>query len=160
MSTPGDNRATTGLARILQIAADMELGKYVNLSLVIMAVISGISAYTYISTTQNKITLLTQENIELKVQVGSDAKIYEQIKANMVAQAANLKEFYDGLIAAGVSYEKAKQMFDKIDLGKAASAADPTEAEKIINDQQDQMKQCLEAAAGKVVDTSKNEICP
>ncbi len=130
------------------------LGRVLMALLAIGLVAFGI--WSYINITQNKIQHLTSENAQLKVQVEQYRKAVVELQGNFDKYRVALDEMLNSMIEAGIPEERIIEFFRKNDFSKMSA----DQVQVLLNQQQVDIKNCLEILTGKAKTGKANDLCP
>lgn len=131
-----------------------KVGRYVLLLLVVGAVAFAI--WSYINVTQNRIERLTQENTQLQVQVDQYKNAVKELQLNFDKYRIALDEMLSSMIEAGIPEERIVEFFRKNDFSKMTAE----QVQTLLNQQQVDIKNCMEILSGKPKTGKANALCP
>ena len=130
------------------------VGKYLLGGLVIG--LAAFAIWSYVNVTQNRIERLTQERDRLSLQVEQYKKAVTELQSNFDKYRIALDEMVTSMIDAGIPEERIVEFFRKNDFSKMT----PEQVQLLVNQQQIDIKNCLEVLSGKVRNGKVNELCP
>lgn len=144
---------------VLQNVVGLGLGKYVNLGLLVAAVVAAFSAYTYVKTTENTIASLESANSALRLAVASDERVIARITEDADKKVAILTELYRAGLDDKLTIERAMNDIDAFNHEATSGTAKPDELESTLNRWQGDFDECMEAASGGPPAKPGNKVC-
>lgn len=144
---------------VLQNIVGLGLGKYVNLGLLLAAVVAGTWSFTWakVLTTENSILRATNANNELALKV-ADLNL-KLVRDNFDAQSRILFTFYKEALDTEIELEKTKKIIDEMEREVTAAGGDHKVIEKKLNAWQRDMDECMEEASGGPPSRPENRVC-
>lgn len=142
-----------GLATIVRLVTG-KVGRYALLAVVVGG--AAFAIWSYVNVTQNRIERLTKERDTLAVQVDQYKKAVVELQQNFNKYRVALDEIVTSMVEAGIPEDRIVEFFRKNDFSKMT----PEQVQALVNQQQIDIKNCLEVLSGKTRNGKANELCP
>lgn len=144
---------------ILQNIVGLGLGKYVNLGLLLAAVVAGIWAYTNARIVATEASFLRSQVAALELKSKADELVISKLRENFDKQTKIMNDVYQSALDSKIEEDRAKELLNEFTESIEKLDGDTNAIESKLNQWQSDMDECLEEASGGPAARPENKIC-